>query len=318
MRFIRSWLTLAFAAASDSVNSMTNVHEFMVEFREYLQARRVPVVSGTETCEELWRDHSPDRVYLYRMASKLGVLQYRIDMEVEYEWDSGLDSSVIPSVEFMMETMGTELEEMARVVDAGVPDDLDYDDFYYPFSDGRRVRLINQASAITRLAQDPDHAKVPLFETNADFGFPAILTYEKLESLIQSLVGVRGVCTASDVPQDEKRTDLSEIMEAVHDIVELLYRAPAHDTGEELPQCPHPWGRSSAMFPRECRLAHDPLAGIERIATDLIGSIDFCRGLLFRFVSRETRDEWIESLYELGLGLGLGILRRFPVASLHV
>jgi hypothetical protein len=108
-------------------------------------------------------------------------------------------------------------------------------------------------------------------------------------------------------------------MKAVHDLVVMPYQAPAHWTGDEMPLKSVLFRRCSAMFPRECRLAHDPLAGIERIARDFfIGSIDFCRGLLFRFVSRETRDEWIESLYELGLGLGLGILRRFPVASLHV
>jgi hypothetical protein len=97
MRYIRNSLVLSLAAASDIENSVSNVHEFMVRFREYSQTRRVPVVSGAETCEELWRDHSPDRVHLYRMAAYLEELHSHIPRSGRDQWDPRLDPTVIPS-----------------------------------------------------------------------------------------------------------------------------------------------------------------------------------------------------------------------------
>jgi hypothetical protein len=140
---------------------------------------------------------------------------------------------------------------------------------------------------------------VPLYLVNANIGFPTVLSYGKLTRLIERLMRLRSLVTARGVSDIDRSVVVYESMKPVHEIIRMLYRAPAHVTGDEMPLRYYPRRRSVEIFPRECRLSNDPLAGIERITRDLIGSIDFCKGLVYRFVSRETRSDWIESLHEL-------------------
>jgi hypothetical protein len=151
--------------------------------------------------------------------------------------------------------------------------------------------MIRHLKSVIRLLQEPSGLHVPVFAVDWISGFPHMASYELLSSLLNSLQRVRTVVDSSQT--------LRGIMTEVKGFIEMLISAPSHMAGEELRMDNSRFSNPLMTSLRTCRLSEDPVSEIEWIAEELVGSTDFCRGLLFRFVLRETRFIWLEKFHTI-------------------
>jgi hypothetical protein len=215
--------------------------------------------------------------------------------------DYTLDVSEDMSIERLMSTVGPAMRDMMQALDAyyahSNPDrESDFRFFGQVFSRTDNVGVIHQFQSVVRLFQDPDAYHVPLYEASPHSGFSERASFESLSMLLTSLRRVRTVLRGND---EQKREYLQELMDTIQGFVLMMTRAPNHLVGEELRVHERPYYNPSITSPRSCRLSEDPVAQIERLTRELVDSLDFCRGLLFRFVPRETRDRWMDNFHEL-------------------
>lgn len=204
------------------------------------------------------------------------------------------DYSLDVSYASLESVMGSEFRDIARALDGlydfNSRDADDDDDILFGYESSGMIR---QLKSVIRLLQDPSALSVPVFPVNWISGFADMASFESLSSLLNSLQRVRLIVDSSQMDT------LREIMTEVKGFIEMLISAPSHMDGEELRMENSRFSNPLMTSLRTCRLSEDPVSEIERIAENFIGSMDFCRGLLFRFVLRETRFIWLETFHTL-------------------
>jgi hypothetical protein len=255
-----------------------------------------PSTESTESCEALWRANSEYRRLLYKADANLMTALTHTEGFLAHEADYNLDvSEYHQSFGTLMATKRPALRDMMKSLDAF--DRRSFSNFRSVeaaykevFSRTENVGVIHQfQSAVLRL-QRPDANHVPLFGVSMDSGFHGRASLESLSKLIRSL---RLVQTIPRVIDEETRVYLQDMMKTMRQFITMMTvanrntRVAVHDSD------------SSTSSPRSCRLSRNPVADIDRLAREFVESMDFCRGLLFRFVPRETRDSWMSNFHEL-------------------
>jgi hypothetical protein len=301
MRFSAVSLTYFFipSGVTTAVPETTTPDHFMAEFAEYFRTNTLRPPLAESSCEEIWRDHIVDRQFLYRADAHLGALQHRIQHVWRNTFNPGLDVDVSASID---ELLADSWEPVAELYRASEQDRTTHT---LPLIDNIQARadidnpaLIRHVRSVLRMAQASDPAYVPLYSGDMETGLPNHLSFQALSEIISGLRQVRPVVT-SNIPQSDKRNFLSPLMKVVEDTIRIIPGSDEHEVGQEFRMANYWYTHPMISFPRSCRFSIDPISEIERLTDEVISSLDFCRGLLFRFVSRETRDTLMESLHEL-------------------
>lgn len=156
------------------------------------------------------------------------------------------------------------------------------------------IRLIHETQSILRILHDPNPDHVPLYNPTKYSGFWTGDPFKKLSELVGLLRRLRSSF------EDEKRGIIKKVLESVTGLIREISSTPEHRIGEELrPNRDNMYFNPSLAFPRQARLSEDPLVELERLTEEFLASSEFCRGWLFRFVPRQTRDDWIVSLHRV-------------------
>jgi hypothetical protein len=271
--------------------------------------------SRAQTCEALWQEHSGYRRLIYRFDAALDEALYHVIDSTSELADYTLQVSDDLSIARLMSTAaGPALRNMMQALDTyfarSSPDLRSHGEV---FSRPENFQVIRQFKSVVRMLQDPVLYHVPLYEVFMNPGFHDRASFESLSVLLSSLGQVRTV-----VQGNHKVEFLQGLMKTIENFIYMISRAPNHLVGEELRVYEaHHYFNPSITSPRSCRLSEDPVARIERLTREFVESMDFCRGLLFRFVQRETRDRWMDNfheLYDLFEQLLVGRLE-FPIAT---
>jgi hypothetical protein len=285
------------APGDDPPRYTTLRHEFMAEFAEFHRSHPFADPDSVATCSELWRDHSLSRKFLYRLDAHLESIRRYVPSDALIP---SIDRDADASIEAFIDSPSWErLTDLSRGIERmrGFGDSNDEPHIEDMLLEQPNLHALQQALSIVRLSQDSNPEHVPLFYVDIATGAPGLLTFDRLSQLISGLRQVREVITG-DVPLSDKRSFLANLMGEVEYTIRMISRAREHRSGEEFDDAEYQ-RRPNGEFPRVVRLSEDPLARIDEITEQVVASIDFCRGLLFRFVSRETRDEWMETSHEL-------------------
>jgi hypothetical protein len=287
-------------------NGTATLHPaFLIEFSN--NHRYNPPTDSVDglTCSGLWRDHIVSRKYLYRLDAHLVALQDSFPSEAHRSFNPSLVMGVDPSIDALGADAWQVLADVSRAIELGMNRHIDYASHSdhtqtsrNSLSEVTNLEVIRHARSLIRLAEDLDPEHVPLFETDSTTGFPNGISYEALTQIIIGLRGVRSVVTG-DLPDTDKRASLDHVMTAVQETIRMMARSHEHAVGSEFRLTNSRYSHPRISFPRSCRVSDDPILEIERLTEDVISSLDFCRGLLFRFVPRASRDSYMESLYEV-------------------
>lgn len=270
-----------------------NLLDFLASFRGYFEATSPgEIFPDPETieghCEEVWLRFRTQRKWLYRMDRVLTALHELVSLHPVSRIDP-------PSLEVLVSQISsTNLYNLFQTVDALRSGFSQTNDPYGEelAAAGHHLALIREIRSTLRAIQHPDFLTVPLFAVNDSTGFPSSLAVEALVSAVASLRRVREVAQSTDIPLEEKRVFISDLADFVLRTLRTIEESPG-DTST------HHRYYQSGSFSYECRVSEDPLGVIEQITETLIASDEFCRGLLFRYVSSHKRDNWRDSFLEL-------------------
>jgi hypothetical protein len=214
------------------------------------------------------------------MDAFLEAAQFQMRVHSNVSPDYTLDGNALANIDPIIATIGPAMRD---VIEAGESAKL------------YSREMINQYHSIVRLLQDNNPTHVPLYTlTGWRRGFEYTASFESLTKLVRILRRTREV-----VGEDERRRFLKEAMGSVQEYIDMFSEAPVHIPGEEFRLTDRFIDSRTIPAFRTCRLSEDPMLEIERVTEEFVGSLDFCRGLLFRFVSREVRDQWLESFHRL-------------------
>jgi hypothetical protein len=268
--------------------------DFLASFREYFAASPGEIFPDPETiegrCEEVWLRYGAQREWLYRMDSVLTSLHELVSLHpLSYVLiDHGSHEVLVSRVS------NQDLYNLFQTIDALRSGSIQTNDRFNEeltvVSD--HLPLIREIRSTLRAIQHPNFLTVPLFTVDEYTGFPSSVSVEALASAVASLRRVPQVAQSMDIPLEEKREFISDLMDVVLRILRMIDESPRDSTTRF--RYSH-----SGSFPYECRVSADPLGVIERITESLISTDDFCRGLLFRYVSSQKRDHWRDSFLEL-------------------
>jgi hypothetical protein len=260
-------------------------------------ARLRPSTGPAESCGALWQQNSEYRRVIYRLDAILNDAQYHATQITGQVANYNLDVNL--SLERLMTTVGPRMRDMMQALDEyHSPGGSDRRFFREVFSRTGNGDVIHEFQSVVRLLQDPVSDHVPLYSACPFFGISDMASYIARPELLTSLRRVRTVVLRGT--EEQKRVYLDGLMYTVREMIGMLTKAPNHLVGEELrSQETHAYFNPSITSPRSCRLSGDPVARIERLTREFFESMDFCRGLLFRFVPRDTRDRWMDNFHEL-------------------
>jgi hypothetical protein len=262
-------------------------HEFMEEFAEYYHTQNPLDAVADTTCADLWRDQFPNRKYLYRLEAHLQTIQSSYIPTAKLDlFDPSMDLTSDATMEELIASPSWQfLTDLSRELENMRPDQIEHTSAHRMLSDAHNVDHLRRALSSVRWAQDPNPAHVPLFSAHFATGTPRSLSFEGLSQLIGGLRQLQEVLIGNEVSLDDKRSFMIDLTDGVDAMIKMIreHDIKYHRPVEELPR----------------RHSEDPLARIDEITEQVVGHVDFCRGLLFRFVSRETRDYWMDTLREL-------------------
>jgi hypothetical protein len=268
-------------------------HEFMGEFAEYHRTHHSLDAVADTTCADLWREQFSNRKYLYRLEAHLQTIQSYIPSEELDLFDHPLDLTTDVTIEELIASPSWQfLTDLSREIENMRPDQIEHTPAHRMLLEAHNVKHLRQALSIVRLAQDPNPEHVPLFSAHIATGTPRSLSFEGLSQLIGGLRQLHVVLSGDEVSLEDKRSFMIDLTDGVDAMINMIRENDIeyHRPGDGLPR----------------RHSEDPLARIVEITEQVVAHIDFCRGLLFRFVSRETRDHWMamsRELHDLLFGL---------------
>jgi hypothetical protein len=270
---------------------MTFFEEVITHFGGH-QTSQTPSDGSPDTCDGLWTTNAPERVMVYRLDAELNMIASFADSRLDTLSSTASTQDLIGS----MLSMYPFLQSVIQFRHA--PSDSAFAQYSSELEQLGDWNLgLNNLRTTVRLLQSPDREHVPLFSSSRLWGFPAeFLSSATIASVVEGLRSIRMVVTSPGVSLDTKRSVLNELLAVFDKLRIMISSAPSHDTGSELNTETSFRRTDDTSLINTCQVSADPLGDIETITRTVISSLDFCRGLLFRFVSRTERDSIADAI----------------------
>jgi hypothetical protein len=238
-----------------------------------------------ESCEALWREHSEYRLFLYRLDAVLNESRMRVA-----DITGPVSDYTSVSIDQLMSTVSPEMRDVLRALDD--PNRLNSAHpvrqsgalfFLEVFTRSANPEVIHQFQSVVRRLQSAAEYLVPLYQVDMYYGFHREVneSFSMLRTFLQQV-------------QTRPHVVPAYYLGTIKAFIQMMAGGGNNAVGVSENDDLNP------LFTlRSCRVSENPVAEIERLTRGTVDSMEFCRGLLFRFVPEETRDRWIDEFHEL-------------------
>jgi hypothetical protein len=278
------------AATPISYTAVGSLHAF----RQHFMSRGVSNASAldpTGTPDELMNEYLIERLHLMNMDALLEWLHTYLGEREGFAVNTHLDSTAPISLSSIMDS--TRLDEMFAGLDGLRAGTSDIESLGLQNS----IDFIHEVRSSLRMIQSPHIDYVPLYTAPAGYD-PA--DDDAISPVCSAAVDLGRIAQVVDSSEEsERNTFLEVLMEAIDGAISRIMNAPKHASGAELQSSFRHSFYVFSSFPRTCALSDDPVAAITRVVDEVFPDGALCKGFLFRFVPRETRDQWLNSLKEI-------------------
>jgi hypothetical protein len=270
---------------------------FISSYSQYLEdpGSSSELVRDTVDDPEMWDWWGQERRWLYMMDA---ILDETMDSFVKYlihYIPDPMPNDVPATKEYLVSALSTFYEILRKIDRIRLQEgSIGFDMILITFlqeveADDISGKYFRLRSAV-RMYQHEDLTLVPLFSTTTTSGFPSDSFGRVLSDLLDHLRNAQSAL--SDEDEYNRQFLLKETQELVRLFLDIIGKAPVGDSGLYLDSLNVPFPHVSPQSP-------DPVARIGELLDGTIGSAEFSRNFLFRFVTPFTRDRYFQMFIEL-------------------